>query len=48
VQSAGRIYAWAGGGIVADSAVEAEYQESLDKAAALLAVLAPQESIRAV
>ncbi len=33
------IYAWAGGGIVADSEVEAEYQESLDKAAALLAVL---------
>jgi len=48
VQTAGRIYAWAGGGVVADSAVEAEYQETLDKAAALLAVLAPQESVRAV
>jgi para-aminobenzoate synthetase component I len=33
------IYAWAGGGIVADSELEAEYQESYDKAAALLAVL---------
>ncbi|MGW8370284.1 MAG: aminodeoxychorismate synthase component I [Gammaproteobacteria bacterium] len=33
------IYAWAGGGIVADSNVDAEYQESLDKASGLLAVL---------
>jgi para-aminobenzoate synthetase component 1 len=33
------IYAWAGGGIVADSKVDAEYQESLDKASGLLAVL---------
>lgn len=33
------MYAWAGGGIVADSACAAEYQESLDKAAGLLAVL---------
>ncbi|HEX5418723.1 MAG TPA: aminodeoxychorismate synthase component I [Gammaproteobacteria bacterium] len=39
VQRGGRIYAWAGGGIVADSEVEAEYQESFDKAAALLEVL---------
>jgi para-aminobenzoate synthetase component 1 len=36
----GSIYAWAGGGIVADSRVDAEYQESLDKASGLLAVLA--------
>ena len=36
----GSIHAWAGGGIVADSSVEAEYQESLDKASGLLAVLA--------
>ena len=36
----GSIYAWAGGGIVADSRVDAEFQESLDKAAGLLAVLA--------
>ncbi|MDX1562154.1 MAG: aminodeoxychorismate synthase component I [Gammaproteobacteria bacterium] len=34
------IYAWAGGGIVADSDVESEFQESLDKAAGLLGVLA--------
>jgi para-aminobenzoate synthetase component 1 len=39
LQHEGRIYAWAGGGVVADSEVDAEYQESLDKAAALLAVL---------
>jgi para-aminobenzoate synthetase component 1 len=38
--TAGQIYAWAGGGIVADSEVESEYQESLDKAAAMLEVLA--------
>ncbi len=39
VQCKDRIYAWAGGGVVADSEVDAEYQESLDKAAALLGVL---------
>jgi para-aminobenzoate synthetase component 1 len=39
LQHEGRIYAWAGGGVVADSEVDAEYQESLDKAAALLEVL---------
>jgi para-aminobenzoate synthetase component 1 len=39
VQHGDKIYAWAGGGIVADSEVEAEYQESFDKAAALLEVL---------
>jgi para-aminobenzoate synthetase component 1 len=33
------VYAWAGGGVVADSTVDAEYQESFDKAAALLQVL---------
>jgi para-aminobenzoate synthetase component 1 len=37
------IYAWAGGGIVADSEVDAEYQESLDKAAALLEILKPAD-----
>jgi para-aminobenzoate synthetase component 1 len=40
VQHGEFIYAWAGGGVVADSEVGAEYQESLDKAAALLAVIA--------
>ncbi len=39
VQHGEYIYAWAGGGVVADSEVEAEYQESLDKAGALLVVL---------
>ena len=31
-----RLYCWAGGGIVADSNLHDEYQESLDKAAAML------------
>ena len=39
VRSDDRIHAWAGGGIVADSDVDSEYQESLDKASGLLAVL---------
>jgi para-aminobenzoate synthetase component 1 len=39
VQHGEFVYAWAGGGVVADSEVGAEYQESLDKAAALLAVI---------
>lgn len=34
------IYCWAGGGIVADSKAEAEYQESLDKVHKILPVLA--------
>jgi para-aminobenzoate synthetase component 1 len=33
------IYAWAGGGIVADSNCEAEFQESMDKVSGLLAIL---------
>ncbi len=47
VQTGERIYAWAGGGIVADSEAEAEFQESLDKAAALLAILDRADSRRA-
>ena len=39
LMTAGRVYAWAGGGIVADSQLQAEYQESLDKATAMLRVL---------
>ena len=39
VFSDGEIRCWAGGGIVADSEVGAEYQETLDKAAAMLALL---------
>jgi len=39
VRSGDRIHAWAGGGIVADSDADLEYQECLDKASGLLAVL---------
>jgi para-aminobenzoate synthetase component 1 len=39
VYSGGRIRCWAGGGIVADSQCEAEYQETLDKASAMLQLL---------
>ena len=39
VQQGERVYTWAGGGIVADSNLEAEYQETFDKAAAMLAVM---------
>ncbi|HEX5048100.1 MAG TPA: aminodeoxychorismate synthase component I [Gammaproteobacteria bacterium] len=44
VQHREHVYTWAGGGVVADSNVDAEYQESFDKAAALLAVLEPTAS----
>jgi len=39
----GRLYCWAGGGIVVDSVLEEEYQESLDKAAAMLNLFADAE-----
>lgn len=39
VYSQNRIRCWAGGGLVADSQCEAEYQETLDKASAMLALL---------
>ncbi|CAH1189485.1 Aminodeoxychorismate synthase component 1 [Candidatus Nitrotoga sp. BS] len=39
VYADGEIRFWAGGGIVADSDADAEYQETLDKAAAMLKVL---------
>jgi para-aminobenzoate synthetase component 1 len=39
VYGEGEIRCWAGGGIVADSVVTAEYQESMDKAAAMLDML---------
>ncbi|MDZ7829432.1 MAG: aminodeoxychorismate synthase, component I [Halofilum sp. (in: g-proteobacteria)] len=39
VHSAGTARFWAGGGIVIDSRAEAEYQETFDKAAAMLSLL---------
>jgi para-aminobenzoate synthetase component 1 len=39
VNRQGEISFWAGGGIVADSSVEAEYQETLDKASAIFDTL---------
>ena len=42
VQRGDYVYTWAGGGVVADSNVDAEYQESFDKAGAMLAVLEAQ------
>ncbi|MES1981536.1 MAG: aminodeoxychorismate synthase component I [Pseudomonadota bacterium] len=39
IYSAGQIHCWAGSGIVADSDMTAEYQETLDKAAAMLQLL---------
>ncbi len=39
VHSGGEIRCWAGGGLVADSQCDAEYQETLDKAAAMLELL---------
>ena len=38
-----RMYCWAGGGIVADSELDAEYRECLDKAAAMLNVFTHAE-----
>ncbi|MEM7465782.1 MAG: aminodeoxychorismate synthase component I [Pseudomonadota bacterium] len=38
------MYCWAGGGIVSDSSLESEYQESLDKAAAMLDVFTHAEA----
>ncbi len=39
VYANGEIHFWADGGIVADSHAEAEYQETLDKAAVTLKIL---------
>jgi para-aminobenzoate synthetase component I len=39
VHSGQEVRCWAGGGIVADSDVQAEYQETLDKASAMLTLL---------
>jgi para-aminobenzoate synthetase component 1 len=48
VHSGGRLRFWAGGGIVADSVLEDEYQETFDKAAALLRLLEKQSGNRYV
>ena len=37
-----QIYCWAGGGIIADSEVDAEYQECFDKVASILPILYPK------
>ena len=42
VNSDGVIRCWAGGGIVYDSDVDAEYQETFDKAAAMLRLVEPE------
>jgi len=39
VYSEGAIRCWAGGGVIADSSCDAEYQETLDKAAGMLELL---------
>jgi para-aminobenzoate synthetase component I len=38
-----KMYCWAGGGIVMDSRLDAEYQECFDKAAAILALFEPEK-----
>jgi para-aminobenzoate synthetase component 1 len=45
VLSRGEIRFWAGGGIVADSNVDDEYQETFDKAAAMLSLLRQSATI---
>jgi para-aminobenzoate synthetase component 1 len=47
VYSRGEIRLWAGGGIVADSQVDDEYQETFDKAAAMLKLLQQSASVSA-
>ena len=39
VHTGNRVHCWAGGGIVSDSNAAAEYQETLDKASAMLGLL---------
>ncbi|MDX6914712.1 aminodeoxychorismate synthase component 1 [Pectobacterium carotovorum] len=42
----GRIYCWAGGGIVADSQEQAEYQETFDKVGRILPLLSGSQTIQ--
>ena len=39
IAEGGRLYCWAGGGIVADSDVASEYQETFDKLSRILPLL---------
>lgn len=41
----GQIYCWAGGGVVADSNADSEYQETLDKVARILPVLSTTQQV---
>ncbi len=41
----GQLHVWAGGGLVADSQADAEYQETLDKVSRILPVLAEDEAL---
>jgi para-aminobenzoate synthetase component 1 len=47
VMSRGEIRFWAGGGIVADSTLDDEYQETFDKAAAMLKLLQQASTVQA-
>jgi para-aminobenzoate synthetase component 1 len=47
VYSHGMIRCWAGGGIVADSRLSDEYQETFDKASAMLRLLQQEEATQA-
>jgi para-aminobenzoate synthetase component 1 len=47
VYSRGEVRLWAGGGIVADSNVDEEYQETFDKAAAMLKLLEQSAAVSA-
>ncbi len=46
IYSDGRIRFWVGGGIVADSAMEEEFQETMDKAKAMLQMLGQEPQLR--
>lgn len=44
VAEQGKLFAWAGGGVIADSECDAEYQETLDKLSRILPVLSEPSS----
>lgn len=46
VAERGKLYCWAGGGIVADSEVNAEYQESFDKVSRILPLLGAESPVQ--